>query len=96
MDDTVVAIYEDGVLRLLAPLELPEHTRVWVSVHTHSPADHRQQVREVLQRAGLSAPVPGKASGARPLSKEERAKLARRLDGGRPLSEIIIEEREGR
>ncbi len=32
MATTVSAIYEDGVLRLLAPLPLPEHTAVEVTI----------------------------------------------------------------
>jgi predicted DNA-binding antitoxin AbrB/MazE fold protein len=34
MSTTVEAIYEIGHLRLLAPLPLPEHTRVRVSIET--------------------------------------------------------------
>ena len=34
MTTAVEAIYEDGLLRPLQPLHLPEHTRVMVSVET--------------------------------------------------------------
>jgi predicted DNA-binding antitoxin AbrB/MazE fold protein len=34
MEATATAIYEDGVLRLLTPLALPEHTRVQVRVES--------------------------------------------------------------
>ncbi len=33
MEQAVEAIYERGVLRLLEPLDLPEHQRVTVPVH---------------------------------------------------------------
>jgi hypothetical protein len=36
MATTVTAIYEDGVLRLLTPLPLPEHTPVEVTVELPS------------------------------------------------------------
>jgi hypothetical protein len=37
MNRTGIAIYEDGVLRLLTPLGLPEHTRVRVHVEPVDP-----------------------------------------------------------
>ena len=32
MDQTITAIYENGVLRPLTPLALPEHTEVEISI----------------------------------------------------------------
>lgn len=43
MTATVDAIYESGQLRLLHALELPEHTRVRVSIETVGEADERQE-----------------------------------------------------
>ncbi len=99
MNDAVIAIYEKGVLRPLAPLALPEQTRVRVLVQPIAPADaamHRHQVRETLVAAGLSLLTPDMPLPAEPLSTERREELARRFSGGRPLAELIIEEREGR
>ena len=46
---TAIAIYENGVLRLLTPLTLPEHTRV--QVHIESITDESTQpAGHVLQR----------------------------------------------
>jgi hypothetical protein len=54
----------------------------------------RDQVRQILEAANLlyqpSWEMPP------PVSSEERAKLARKLAQGRPLSEVIIAEREDR
>ena len=55
----------------------------------------RRQVREALVAAGLVLPEPAAPQG-QPLSEQARDELARRIPAGRPLSEIIIEEREGR
>ena len=99
MATTVTAIYEDGVLRLLAPLPLPEHTPVEVTVEVPagtSQADAHDGVRAALVAAGLSRPSKEPWTGPPPLSPAERAALAQRLPAGRPLSEIIDEEREGR
>jgi len=57
-------------------------------------ADARSQVRQVLRAAGLLyepqwEPPP-------PVSSQDRARLAAKLAYGRPLSEIIIADREDR
>ena len=99
MDQTVTAIYENGVLRPLDPLDLPERAKVPISIKPlQAPADvetHRRQVREALVAAGLVLPQPAAPQGQR-LSEPERDEVARRIPAGRPLSEIIIEEHEGR
>lgn len=96
----VMAIYENGVLRPLTPLALPEHTRVQVHVRPvlapTDAAEHRRQVREALVEAGLSLPSPPPPPASSPISAERREELARLFAAGRPLSELIIEEREGR
>jgi predicted DNA-binding antitoxin AbrB/MazE fold protein len=99
MNHQVMAIYENGVLRPLVPLRLPEHTRVQVYVQP-APASpnvnvHRQRVHEALVAAGLSLSLPD-LPAASLLSAERREELARLFSAGRPLSELIIEEREGR
>ena len=99
VNDAVTAIYENGVLRLLTPLALPEHTHVQVYVQVPAPttmSNHRQRVREALGLAGLSQPAPNTLPAPSPLSAERREELARRFATGRPRSELIIEEREGR
>jgi len=97
---TVTAIYENGVLRPLTPLALPEHARVqihvWQVVAPTNADEHRRQVREALVSAGLSLPSPPPPPVSSSISAERREELARLFAVGRPLSELIIEEREGR
>lgn len=99
MNNPVLAIYEKGVLRLLTPLSLPEQTQVQVYVQPQSTLPeaiaHRRQVHEILLAAGLSLPssLPPTSSS---LSAERRAELAQLFATGRPLSELILEERAGR
>lgn len=50
------------------------------------------RARKVLREAGLLVEVHREPLAE--VSPEERAELARRLASGRPLSEIVIEERE--
>lgn len=99
MATTVPAIYENGVLRLLAPLPLPEHTVVEVTVDVQiapAQADLREPIRVALVAAGLSRRQSPQWSGPQPLTVEERAALAQQVAAGPPLSQLIDEEREGR
>ncbi len=99
MATTVPAIYENGVLRLLAPLPLPEHTAVEVTVDVQinaDPEDQRDPIRAALVEAGLSRRQVAQWSGPQPLSVEERAAMVQQVAVGPPLSQLIDEEREGR
>jgi hypothetical protein len=60
------------------------------------PLAERERALRVLEDAGLLLPKESLPPSHKPLTPEERAELARKLSIGRPLSEIIIEEREER
>ena len=98
MLDLITAIYENGVLRPITPLALPEHSRVQLHIQAppaeDSPAEHRRRVHEVLVAAGLSLPRPPIPPDVKPLSAERRAELAHILAASGPLSQVIMEERE--
>ena len=101
MTHRVTAIYEDGVLRPLSPLELPEHSQVEIDIHQVSLATdrsaHRDQVNQALVKTGLSLPsIDTTARIATQLSPERREELARLFSVGGPVSELISEDREGR
>jgi predicted DNA-binding antitoxin AbrB/MazE fold protein len=100
MDSTVMAIYENGALHPLTPMALPERAHVQIRVERvvtpTEPAEHRRLVREALVAAGLSLPIPPPSPALDLISEERREELAHLFAAGRPLSEIIIEEREGR
>jgi len=93
MTEIVTAVYEDGVLRPLNPLNLRERQTVRVQVLSEEPLG-AEQVIEALVKAGLITPPPGH-SKVDPISEKERHELAEILGQvpGKPLSEIIIEER---
>ena len=100
MNQTIMAIYENGVLRPLTPLALPDRTEVRISVEaTSERADaetHRREVDSALIAAGMMLPRTGSEEIPRTLTNVEREALARHIPTGRPLSEIILEERDGR
>jgi predicted DNA-binding antitoxin AbrB/MazE fold protein len=95
MAEVIIAIYENGLLRPLAPLQLKEQQKVRLQVLPESPGDEEaSQVMQTLVDEGVLAPPPG-SSEANPLSERERQELADLLGQASPksLSEIIIEER---
>ena len=60
MSETITAIYEGGILRPLAPLRLPEHTRVQLRIITRQRDEkgEQQRVHAALLAAGVIAPRP--------------------------------------
>ena len=97
MASTFTAIYEQGVLRPLQPLSLPEHAAVELRIvpraaRVEKAIAYRQQVYETLQAAGLIKVQPV-SEQARPVSEAELAVAAKALAVAGPISEMIIAER---
>ena len=94
MAEIVTAVYEKGVLRPLQPLNLEERQMVRLQVLPEETDNEVEKVIQALVEAGLLTPPPGH-SEVDPVSEEERHELASILGRapGKPLSEIIIEER---
>lgn len=102
MNQTITAIYADGVLRPLTPLELEDQTQVELEVRPvksveSAQSDERRRIIEALAKAGLLANTPALFPyPEEPISEQEQEELAQLFAGEKPLSEIIIEEREER
>jgi predicted DNA-binding antitoxin AbrB/MazE fold protein len=95
MTETVKAVYENGVLRPLRPLKLRERQTVRLQIVPEELTDLEDEAAiRMLVEAGTLTPPPGR-SDVEPISEEERRELADRLGRapGKPLSEIIIEDR---
>ncbi|MBI4748143.1 MAG: antitoxin family protein [Acidobacteria bacterium] len=95
MEITVEAIYEAGVLKLLHPLpQLREHEKVQLVIQTTTQND-RDRATEVLRQAGLLAePGPGtKERATRSVASLAEVQQAFSRSSGKPLSEIVIEQR---
>jgi predicted DNA-binding antitoxin AbrB/MazE fold protein len=98
VDTIVTAVYERGVLRLLQPLPLPEHTCVRIQVLETGEGEEMDKVRRaeaVLIAAGLIKPLVPPPDLPR-VSEKRLAEVADRYAVGGPLSEVIIAERDGR
>jgi predicted DNA-binding antitoxin AbrB/MazE fold protein len=97
MSTQATAIYENGVLRLLTPVSLPEQTRVRVEILAEEEPEQDMRRAEVaLVAAGLVKPVISLPPGLRKVSPARRAELARLYATGGPLSEMIIADRDAR
>jgi predicted DNA-binding antitoxin AbrB/MazE fold protein len=94
MTETVTAIYENGVLRPTRPLNLRDRQRVRIQVWSEEPENELDQIVVELAQSGLLTLPPGQ-SQVEPMSEPERRALAKAMGGvpGKPLSEIIIEDR---
>jgi len=94
MTTTIIAVYEQGVLRPLQPLHLREHQQVRLQVIVEEPVDPVTAALTRLAQAGVLTPPRGQSEIA-PLSEPERRALAEQLGQapGKPTSEIIIEDR---
>ena len=91
---TVMAIYQNGVLRPLVSLDLPENSEVELEVKViESKSDSRAAISELLVQKGLSLQKK-KTEPKQNLSPEERERLAKIFSAPRPLGEIINEDRE--
>lgn len=97
MTEIIRAVYERGLLRPLRPLDLRERQTVRIQVLTDdaSNPDIAGEAARIMIAAGLMQPKPGGPIPPDPVSAEERQRLADLLGSapGKPLSEIILDER---
>ena len=90
----VTAVYEKGVLRPLRPLALSENETV--TIEGYHKSDSVRLIQELVAMGIVSA-SPG-TSEQTPLAEDDRLALAQRIAvaAGRPVAEMIIEERRER
>ncbi len=93
---TVTAIYQNGVLRPLVSLDLPENSEVELNVKIiESKQTPREQIGELLVQKGLSLRKKS-TEPKQSLSTKERERLAKIFSAPQPLGELISEDREER
>jgi predicted DNA-binding antitoxin AbrB/MazE fold protein len=98
MAQVITAVYEEGLLRPLDPLDLREHQTVRIRVLTEEPKNTGEEAVRILVKAGLMRLPKQSVPPPNPVSETDRLALAERIGRlpGKPLSEIIIEERGDR
>ena len=97
MNQNIQAVYENGILRPLQPLDLPENKIVEIDVRDieeNGEETHRDKVSRVLREAGLTSQM--KFPNAKRLSDKERKRLGKLFSGEKSLGEYIDEDREAR
>ena len=94
MSQIISVIYENGILRPLEPLNLPQQQLIQVHILPDEAADKTEQAVRSLVEKGLVKPPKGH-SDVEPVSEAERLRVSDVLGkvSGKPLSEIVIEER---
>jgi predicted DNA-binding antitoxin AbrB/MazE fold protein len=92
MVKAIPAIYENGVLRPLVPVQLRDHQTVWLQVLPDQAMTELLPLLEPLYESGLlTPPTP---SDYEPISDADLAEMVKSINvAGQPLSETIIEER---
>ena len=94
MSELVMAIYDQGLLRPLKPLNLPDRQTVVIQVLSEFVSDKADQIIQFLVKLGYLTP-PSEHSQMKPVSETERQIVADRFAkaASKPLSEMIMEER---
>ncbi len=97
MSQNIQAIYENGILRPLQTLDLPENKTVNITVLdeiSNSEETILEKADRVLREAGLISSI--KFPNAKKLSDEERRRIGKLFSGEKPLGDYIDEDREAR
>ncbi len=89
MSQITTAIYENGLLRPIVPLDLPEHSEVEIIIQTKVDS-LRSRVRKALKLENQSN------RSENVISNQHRTELAKIFSTETPLSDYINEDREAR
>ncbi len=99
MNENIRAIYENGVLRPLQPLNFPEHSEVEIDVRDvgeNGAETMREKADRVLREAGLISSLKFSVTEKDILSEEERQRLGKLFSGEKSIGDYIDEDREAR
>ncbi len=94
MPQSIIAVYEHGMLRPLEPLSLPEKQRVRIRVDLEKQSESVETVFNLLINTRWLTPPSGQ-SKVKPIPLVERNRVADILGQAatKPVSEMIIEDR---
>lgn len=95
MAESITVMYENGVLRPLTPLRLRERQTIRIQILDITPSLDKSEIALQNLAAENILTLPAGYSDVPSPSESERCMLADKLGNipGKPLSEIILEER---
>jgi len=99
MNQTIQAIYENGLLRPLIPLDLPENSEVEITVRTNveNAETLSWKVHRALENAKLLSSEKTKIEETNPtLTNERREELSKIFSSETPLGDLIRQDRDER
>jgi len=93
MPENITTVYENGVFRPLSPLSLNDGETVQITIVAE--VSQRQKSMIKLMTEGRLVPLPTKQFKLDAAAEQKRRELFEKLKGrvGKPLSEIVIEDR---
>ena len=98
MLQTITATYKTGSLHPVSPLGLPDNQSVRIIILPAEPHDEKDELTRIMCKAGLIRPDRQSSLSIPPdsVSEKKRMKIAKKFGPaqGKPLSEIIISERD--
>ena len=94
MPQSIIAVYEHGILRPLEPLSLPEKQRVRIRVDLEKPIDSVETAFQFMNSIGwLTQPTGQSKIKQIPLKERNRAADILGKAAKKPVSKMIIEDR---
>jgi predicted DNA-binding antitoxin AbrB/MazE fold protein len=95
MPETIAAVYENGVFRPLSSVSFKDGETVQIQLWPDDPKKQAELAIQFLVDRGLVIPRPNAPDNVEAVTDEDVYELAKKLGTkpGKPLSEIIIEDR---
>ncbi|MEG3861371.1 antitoxin family protein [Microcoleus sp. herbarium12] len=95
MPETIAAVYENGVFRPLSSVSFQDGETVRIQLWPDDPKKQAELAIQFLVDRGLVTPLPNTLQNVEAVTDDDVYELAKRLGGkpGKPLSEMIIEDR---
>lgn len=95
MPETITAVYENGVFRPLSSVSFQDGETVRIQLWPDDPKKQAELAIQFLVDRGLVSPLPNTPQNVEAVTDDDVYELAKRLGGkpGKPLSEMIIEDR---
>ncbi|MCC3414931.1 MULTISPECIES: antitoxin family protein [unclassified Microcoleus] len=95
MPETITAVYENGVFRPLSSVSFQDGATVRIQLWPDDPKKQAELAIQFLVDRGFVTPLPNTPQNFEAVTDDDVYELAQKLGAkpGKPLSEMIIEDR---